>query len=72
MKLIVKTNKSMLFFTRQQMYSNLNRTKSNYGIFTALRARKMKLILSNSYTHTANYLRKFFVEPHLIVKNFTK
>lgn len=67
MKPTANSSKLVKIFTSNDDYSNIVDETIGYGIFTALGVQKMRLILSNSYTHTANYLRKIFARSYLII-----
>lgn len=69
MKLIVKTDNPLLFFTRKGEYSNLLWTKIIFDIFIAFMSCGKKLKLSTYYTHTAKNFKKNLNNNYLIVEN---
>ena len=70
MKLIVKSSKLVTIFTLSNVYSNAIFVNIKYDILSALKGERLSLNLSNSYTHTANQSKSFFIASYLIVENF--
>lgn len=70
MKLIVKSSKLVTIFTSSNVYSNAIFVNIRYDILSALKGKRLSLNLSNSYTHTANQSKSFFIPSYLIVENF--